>query len=336
MLKNLPTVAVVTRETRMQGLVAKFATKGAAKFRLKKVREHQREHAVAQKASAATMAVLDEADELADFFDYAQEAETYDDVIRRLRHDLDLGYPLVWVDRDFLPNFDFGRCVAVVVVGQDGLVANVAKYVGHLPVIGVNPDPARYDGVLLPFGPRDARAALQRTIQERSEIREITLAEAELNDGQRMLAFNELFIGASTHVSARYTLRVGNNVESQSSSGMLVSTGAGTTGWLSSLLNMTKGVARWLGSSIDNRLQMDREDRSLIWAVREPFVSRQSTANLVAGRLDEGSDLVVESLMPKRGVIFSDGIESDYLEFNSGSVANIHVSSQRARLVVSS
>ena len=72
--------------------------------------------------------------------------------------ELELGYPVRSIDRTFLPNFDFGRCVLVVVVGPDGLVANTAKYVGDLPIIGVNPDPRRNDGVLLPFrrrpGPR--------------------------------------------------------------------------------------------------------------------------------------------------------------------------------------
>jgi hypothetical protein len=36
----------------------------------------------------------------------------------------------------------------VVAVGQDGLVANVAKYVQDQPVIGVNPEPDRNPGVL--------------------------------------------------------------------------------------------------------------------------------------------------------------------------------------------
>jgi hypothetical protein len=37
--------------------------------------------------------------------------------------------------------------------------------------------------------------------------------------------------------------------------------------------------------------------------------------------------------MPQAGVIFSDGLESDFLEFNSGTIARISVSPQRANLV---
>jgi hypothetical protein len=79
---------------------------------------------------------------------------------------------------------------------------------------------------------------------------------------------------------------------------------------------------------------MNWEDRQLLWAVREPFRSKHSSADLVAGLLNEGSELVIGSQMPTSGVIFSDGVETDYLEFNSGSIARFTVSKQRARLVV--
>ena len=59
------------------------------------------------------------------------------------------------VDRGFLTNYVFGARDVVVALGQDGLVANVLKYLDGQPVIGVNPDPARWDGVLLPFAVGD-------------------------------------------------------------------------------------------------------------------------------------------------------------------------------------
>ena len=192
----------------------------------------------------------------------------------------------------------------------------------------------RNDGVLLPFEVRDARNAVRRVIDNKSRTRGVTLAEVNTNDGQRMLAFNDFFIGASSHVSARYTLETGGRSEPQSSSGVLVSTGAGSTGWLSSLFNMTDGFSRLFGSASVNHLQLDWEDRRLVWAVREPFRSRHSGTDLVAGLLEEDEELVIGSQMPSRGVIFSDGVENDFLEFSSGTIARFTVSSQRARLVI--
>jgi hypothetical protein len=42
----------------------------------------------------------------------------------------------------------------------------------------------------------------------------------------------------------------------------------------------------------------------------------------------------IESVMPENGVIFSDGIEGDYLHFNSGTVATIGVAERKANLIV--
>ena len=271
----------------------------------------------------------------ASFNEYAAEDSLYKEAVRRLRADLDLGYPITMVTRDFLPNFDFGRCALVVVVGQDGLVANAAKYVGEIPIVGVNPDPQRNDGILVPFDVKHVRAAAQRALAGQARVRSITLARVELNDGQSMSAFNDFFVGRRTHVSARYTLRVRGRAEVQSSSGIIVSTGAGSTGWFSSVFNMNRGLSRWLKGQTGGIPQLRWEDRQLLWAVREPFISKHSNADLVAGELHEGEELIIESLTPEDGVIFSDGVEQDYLEFNSGIIARVAVSRQRAHLVVS-
>jgi hypothetical protein len=179
-----------------------------------------------------------------------------------------------------------------------------------------------------------ARSAVARVLDQKARTRSVTLAEVNLHDGQRLLAFNDLFVGCVSHVSARYTLRAGKRREAQSSSGIIIATGAGSTGWLSSVFNMVGGIDRSLGVTAPPRPELTWEDRALAWAVREPFASKSSQAGLVFGMVQEGQELVVESQMPAGGVIFSDGIESDFLEFNGGAIARISVSKQRVRLVV--
>jgi hypothetical protein len=213
-------------------------------------------------------------------------------------------------------------------------VANAAKYVGDLPIVAINPDPQRIDGVLLPFRAEQARTMVRRVLDRKARARAVTLAEVNLNDGQRMLAFNDFFIGAASHISARYTLEYARQSEAQSSSGILISTGAGSTGWMSSVFNMARGIGAFLGDELSKPPTLAWDDRRLLWGVREPFVSKRSQAGLVSGWLNEGQELVVESLMPDGGVIFSDGIEADYLAFTSGVIARVGVSPQRAHLVV--
>jgi NAD kinase len=303
-------IVVVTRRTRLDELIERFNTRGQARFYL--------EHAGGG------------------FADYEQEHEIYHRALEQVRRAVEFGLPCQFLDRSLVPTYTFDRSEVVLTLGQDGLVANVAKYAGEQPIIGVNPDPARFDGVLLPFGVAAARPAVAEVLGGRARTRGVTLAEAALADGQRLLAFNDLFIGARTHVSARYRIRAGRASEVHSSSGVLVATGAGSTGWMSSVFNMAKGVAAFTGGSTGTGVRLDWEDRRLIYAVREPFASRQSAAGMVAGMIEPGEELVLESLMPTGGVIFSDGVEADFLDFNAGAVGRVHGAARQAHLVVPS
>lgn len=301
-------LVIVTRRTRLEELIDRFNTPGQARFYL-------------ERAGLS-------------FAEYQAEHDAYRRALDGVRRGLALGLPRQWLDRTLVPTYTFGAGDVVMALGQDGLVANVAKYAGAQPIIGVNPDPTRYDGMLLPWSPDESRSVVSGVLAGRAHARDVTLAEAVLADGQRLLAFNDLFIGARSHVSARYRLGIGEAVEPQSSSGILVSTGAGSTGWMSSVFNMAAGVVAFAGGSCDPGPRFEWEDQRLLFAVREPFVSRQSTARTVAGWVGPDETLVVESLMPSGGIIFSDGMETDFLAFNSGAVARVGAAARRAILVV--
>lgn len=300
-------LVLVTRKTRLSELIERFNTRAQAKFYI--------EHAGG------------------DFADYEREDDAYRAALDAVRRGLAVGLKTQEMDRALVPTALFTGADVVATLGQDGLVANCAKYVGGQPVLAFNPEPARFDGILLPFRPEQARRAVSAVLEGKARVRRVTLAEARLGDGQRLLAFNDFFIGARTHVSARYLLKAAGRSERQSSSGVIVSTGAGSTGWLSSVFNMAAGVAAFTGGRSGAGPRWEWDERKLAYVVREPFVSRHSAAGLVAGVLEEGQEVVIESLMPMNGVIFSDGVEDDRLAFDSGAVARVGVARQQAVLV---
>lgn len=305
-------IVIVTRKTRMEDLISRFNTRAQAKFYI--------EHAGA------------------DFADYEREDTTYKKSLEKLRAELEVGLKVQILDRELTPTFLFSPQDLIVTLGQDGLVANTAKYVGAQPIIAVNPDAARFDGVLLPFAPNKARTAALSVLKGIHRVRAVTLAEVALTDGQKLLAFNDLFIGARSHVSARYRIGWRGSNESHSSSGVVISTGAGSTGWLSSIFNMARGVLALAADNATALLQprVSWEDPRLFFVVREPFRSRHSSTNVIAGVVEPSESLHLESAMPTGGVIFSDGVENDYLAFNSGAVADIRAAKQKAHLVVPS
>jgi NAD kinase len=313
MKKSPPENAIIViNKTRLEQLTARFNTKAQAKFYI--------EHAGGN------------------FADYEIEHKTFKKSLEIIQRKISTHlkkYKIV--ERQYVPNFIFTGKDIVIVVGQDGLVANTAKYVNDIPIIAINPDPTRYDGILLPFDPSNFEPAFLKTLAGNSQTRSVTMAEARLNDGQRLLAFNDLFIGHSSHVSARYRITFDSYSENQSSSGIIISTGAGSTGWLSSLFNMAFGINRTFGKSPgeihQSGISMSWDDRRLVFIVREPFLSKYSRIDLTTGLISPEKKLILESFMPTNGVIFSDGIEADFLHFNSGSIAEIGIAQERALIV---
>ncbi|MBV6492053.1 MAG: hypothetical protein LDLANPLL_00042 [Turneriella sp.] len=236
------------------------------------------------------------------------------------------------IDRSFLPAFLFAENHLIITIGQDGLVANTAKYARGQPIIGLNPDPQRVDGVLLKTQLETFSMHLDKAMAATAKIAAITMAEVRLNDGQRLLAFNDFFVGPASHTSARYRITQGERHEEHSSSGILIATGAGKTGWMSSVMNMVSGFAGPLSIAEFNALRW--ESRELIYAVREPFISKQSKASMVWGIIKESEPLILESHMAQQGVIFSDGVERDHLQFSSGAIATVSPAAEYAKLVV--
>jgi hypothetical protein len=223
-----------------------------------------------------------------------------------------------------------------VALGQDGLVANTMKYLDGHPLIGVNPDAGRYDGVLLPFVPSELAALLRDVAADRRPFKTVTMAKAVLTDGQVLHAVNDLFVGARSHISARYEILAGEQREIQSSSGVIVSTGLGSTAWFRSIVTGALAIAGALGRPTATEFYSPRpwDANELQFAVREPFPSKVSQTSLIVGRLVKAERLSVRSLMPEDGVIFSDGIEADRLDFNSGTEAQIMIAERQGRLVV--
>jgi NAD kinase len=293
-----PRVVLVSRATEYQALLARHGTHQQAAFFLggrgqsidEVVERHRRQEAAAAALSAAT--------------------------------------PMSWrrtrVDRGDLSRFVFGPEDVIVAVGQDGLVANVAKYLTGQPVVGVNPDPSRYDGLLVRHPPAVLRELLPAVAAGRVRLQRRAMAQAQLDDQQRLLALNELFVGHRTHQSARYRLRCGGRSAAHSSSGVIVSTGTGATGWARSIARQRQ---------VDLRLPAP-EDAALVFFAREPFPSRASSTDLEQGLLPEGQPLEVVSEMNDGGTIFADGIEEDRLEFGWGMCVRVSLAAQRLHLVV--
>ncbi len=297
-----PRAVFVTRETDYELLIARHATRGQARFFLESRGQglaavearHERFHAALARARAAVPGEWRQAQ----------------------------------VRRADLDRFLFGPDDVVVAVGQDGLIANVAKYLGAQPVIGVNPAPDLYDGVLVRNPVERLSRLLPASVAGDVAVERRTMVEAVIDGTERLFALNEIFVGHRSHQSARYRIEAGQEGmeareegEEQSSSGLIVASGTGATGWARSIREAT---------GLD--LSLAPDERAVGYWVREPFPSVTTATRLRAGKITD-TPLHVTSRMNEGGVVFADGIEQDFLGFGWGRQVRIAPAERALHLV---
>ena len=317
-------VVVVTKKTMLEELIERFNSIEQARFYI----EH----------SGST------------FSFYEKENNSYKRALDSLKRLFPSETQVQFIERDFLPNFLFGDKDLVVTLGPDGLVINTAKYLNNQPILAVNPDVSIIDGVLIPFTLEKAVKSIHRIFSGKYECKRISMAKAELNDGQELYGVNDLFIGPGTHISFRYKLDYNGEQEIQSSSGIIISTGAGSTGWFKSIITGASGINNAYfkqSPPVSKKVSKTGKEREtdslntgfpwdspyLVFSIREPFPSKISGVKIVFGTIQKGMVLKVESQMPQNGIIFSDGILKDFMEFNSGKTAKITVADKQAYLI---
>jgi len=309
-----PRVVLVTRKTGLEALLENQGTKGQAEFFLK-----------ARGQSIAS---------------FEQGHQRFRSNLAGVQQAIPADQRRTHVEREQVERFLFAPDDIVLVVGQDGLVPNTAKYLAGQLVIGVNPDPGQYDGVLCRHTPEQIPELLAFTeavvangvAPEGSayRIEQRSMAVAERDDGLRLYALNEVFVGHASHQSARYRLllegseRQAVQEERQSSSGLICATGTGCSGWARSIADQRK---------LDT-IPPAPSERALAWFVREPFPSVSTGTSLDHGLLVEGERLILFSEMGEGGVAFADGIETDRLDFLSGQVLTVGLAERNLNLVV--
>lgn len=227
------------------------------------------------------------------------------------------------VTRGDLDRFLFEPDDVVVALGQDGLVANVAKYLDAQPVLGVNPDFELFEGALVQHEPGAVHALLPAVHAGEVDLEARSMVEAGLDDGQRLVALNEIFVGHASHQSARYRIAVHGELERHSSSGVIVSTGTGATGW-----------ARSIHDSRESMLELpEPTEARLVFFVREAWPSVSTQNELSEGSLTRDQHIELTSEMGRGGILFGDGIEADHIDFGWGKRLSIALSPRRLSLV---
>lgn len=160
--------------------------------------------------------------------------------------------------------FDATDASLVVTVGGDGTLLAASHHVSAIPILGVNSSPEHSVGFFCPAHLGNLNATLQRALD--GTLPSVLLSRMQVSVNNRICSrrvLNEaLFCHASPAATSRYVVTFGGESEEQRSSGVWVSTAAGST-----------GAARSAGGRV-----LPFASRKLQLVVREPYVeSRRRT-----------------------------------------------------------
>jgi NAD kinase len=291
-----PRLVLVTRPTELQGLTKRFSTKGQIEFYL-----------TSRAQSLAATSARDNAQHSAE---------------DRVAAAVPADWSFAHVEREDLDRFLFFPNDIVVALGQDGLVANLAKYLTDQPVIGVAPDSGLSEGILTPHRVSEVPRLIEAVAMGTARISARTMVQAKTTAGETLTALNEIFVGHRSHQSARYEVIHSGKQEFQSSSGLIIASGTGLSGW-----------ARSIQSAIRTEFAIAADEPAAVFFVREAWPSRMTGATLIHGQVSAIQPLRLRSRIDAGGVIFADGIEADFLKFDWGEEADVVISDRRLRLV---
>jgi len=177
-----------------------------------------------------------------------------------------------------------------VTVGGDGTVLDAARLVRETPILGVNSSPSTSYGHFTCCTATDFEEVLAEVLEDRRRPRALTRIALRI-DGvlHPRPALNDVLLADRVPAAtSRYLLEVDGQQEIQKSSGIWVSTAAGSTGALQSA----------------GGTPMDLGDRRLQYRVREPCCPPGFPLGLAGGIL-EGPLVMVSRML--HGAAFLDG-----------------------------
>src|SRR3989344_4138810 len=221
-------------------------------------------------------------------------------------------------DRDGLSKKLFRNREFIIAVGGDGTFLRTAQFVGNQIILGVNADVRSKEGFLMNADKLDFEEKLRLILDGRHKLKLFPRLEALINDRKLdTLALNEFFIGpVKSYHAAKYIISANGMSERQKSSGILVSTPAGSYAWSKACTEKTLPI----------------DSSGFQFVVREPYEGKVfRNYRLVYGKLNKTDSITIKSEM-RSGILIADSVGKEH-SFGNGRKAVIKMSKSRLRSI---
>ncbi len=229
-----------------------------------------------------------------------------------------------FIFRDELDHINPNKYDLLVSLGGDNHFTYVAHHAGDTKILGCNSDSHTSRGALLSFTPETLQSAVQNN-WENTEIEEWSMIYAKLvypdnSVLETVSCVNEISIrNTSPDLTSRYVIQYDGFTEEQKSSGLLLYTGAGSTGWYTSCKGLGDFEVESFSKSADYYKLFSRE---LSRKAREHF---KFTDMKIYGTLRVISEM--------NGGISIDSLTERYYPFPPGTIADIQLSPIKLKVI---
>lgn len=165
----------------------------------------------------------------------------------------------------------------VVSIGGDGTALSASHFLTKRPLLAVNSDPKKSEGALTTLTVKELDGKLKQISEGKFKTENLERIEVLINGKlQNPLALNEVFIAnEKAYLMSRYKIKVENGErsfeEEQKSSGLIFSTGTGSTAWFKSA----------------GGKPFSAQARHIEMIVREPYVRKLNKFKKLKCKIDE-------------------------------------------------
>jgi NAD kinase len=204
----------------------------------------------------------------------------------------------------------------VITIGGDGTFLKTSHHVTDALMLGVCSNANKNVGYLLRSSRLTFEDSLRKILNNEFKVAERVRLETTINGKKTKYALNDVFIGSRrAYHTARYNLRIGGKEEFQMSSGIIISTATGSTGWIKSA----------------GGIEMPLHSGKFQYYVRDPYSCKFSRPRLLKGILSSKENITVKSLIYE-GVVAIDSSKADY-SIDEDSVVNVRVAEKPLRVI---
>lgn len=209
---------------------------------------------------------------------------------------------------------------AVVVVGGDGTLLRASHLIEATPVLHVSSNLNVNEAFFARATTKDVGRKIRLITKGKYKLLPLMRLEATLN-GKKLpfKALNEVYAGSKEpYHTARYRLIIGNRKEEQKSSGILISTPAGSHAWARSAGGKTLPLTA----------------KKAQYIVREPYAGRLTKPRMTKGIISSNQGVaVISNIWEKhRGIVVIDSYKREF-GFNKGARLVVKTAKQPLNLI---